>query len=110
MASTKLVQIFDLATSFSVPNKCEGPPYSNFMYHVYLMRCSDNSIYTGITNNLEKRFLDHKAGVGAKYTRAHPVREIVYTEPFPTRGEALKREFEIKSWPRVRKLELIAGG
>jgi putative endonuclease len=77
------------------------------MYFVYLLRCKDKSIYTGITNDLLRRLKQHKSGKGGRYTRARGVREIVYTEKYKTRGEALKREAEIKSWRRDRKLSLI---
>jgi putative endonuclease len=76
-------------------------------WRVYLILCSDNSIYTGITTNLERRFQEHAHKEGGKYTRAHPVEKVIYSEQFPTRSEATKREAEIKSWQRDRKLELI---
>lgn len=78
------------------------------MYFVYLLQCEDRSIYTGITPDVEKRFLEHKKGVGAKYTRSHKPVKIVHTESFATRSEAASREYEIKSWPREKKLRLIA--
>ncbi len=78
------------------------------MYFVYLAQCEDGSIYTGITNDLEKRLKQHLEGKGAAYTRSHPVKKIVRTERFRTKGHALKREIEIKSWPRAKKLALIA--
>jgi putative endonuclease len=77
------------------------------MYHVYLILCTDNSIYTGITTNLERRFQEHAHKEGGKYTRAHPVEKVLYSEQFPTRSEATKRETEIKSWRRGKKMELI---
>jgi len=77
------------------------------MYYVYLIECEDKSIYTGITTDITRRFQEHKDGLGGHYTRAHKVKKILYTEEFPTRSEALKREAEIKSWPREKKLKLI---
>ena len=77
------------------------------MYFVYLLKCVDGSIYTGITNDLERRFNQHKNKKGGAYTKAHRVVKIVYIEEFPNRSEALKREAEIKSWRRERKLSLI---
>jgi putative endonuclease len=77
------------------------------MYYVYLMRCEDGSIYTGITNDLARRFREHREGTGGHYTRSHKVTKIVHTEEFKTRSEALEREAEIKSWRRERKLKLI---
>jgi len=72
-----------------------------------LIRCSDNSIYTGITNDLERRFADHKNKKGGHYTSSRDVEKIIHTEEFATKSEALKREAEIKSWKRDKKLELI---
>jgi putative endonuclease len=77
------------------------------MYFVYIIECKDKSLYTGITNNLERRFHQHKSGTGGHYTSPKQVSKIVYTEEHPDRSSALKRETEIKSWPRDRKLELI---
>lgn len=77
------------------------------MYHIYLIQCEDKSIYTGITTNLKRRFQEHKEKTAARYTRAHKVKKILYTEECRTRSEALRREAEIKSWPRMKKLELI---
>ena len=76
------------------------------MYFLYLIQCFDGSIYTGITNDLERRFGEHKNKKGGHYTASHKVEKIIYTEQFPTKSEALKREAEIKSWRREKKLEL----
>jgi len=73
------------------------------MWKVYLLLCSDNSLYTGITNNLEKRFLEHQMGSGGRYTRSHQPLKIIYQETCKTRSSALKRELEIKSWTRQKK-------
>ncbi|MDP3729869.1 MAG: GIY-YIG nuclease family protein [bacterium] len=80
------------------------------MYYVYLIQCEDNSIYTGITNDLERRFLEHKNKIGGHYTRAHKVEKVLYTEKYHTRSEALKREAQIKGWRRDKKLSLIKLG
>ena len=77
------------------------------MYHIYLLQCGDNSIYTGITNNVERRFEEHKNKKGGNYTRSRAAKKIIYTEEYQTRSEALKREAEIKSWRRKKKLSLI---
>ena len=77
------------------------------MYYVYLLKCADTSIYTGITNDLEGRLRRHKDGSASRYTRAKGVIKIVYSEIHPTRSAALKREAEIKKWPRRRKLDFI---
>ena len=77
------------------------------MYYVYLIQCEDGSIYTGITTNLERRFKEHKGKAGGHYTRTHKVEKILYTEKYPTRSEALKRESQIKKLRREKKLKLI---
>ena len=77
------------------------------MYFVYIMKCADKSLYTGITKDLERRFQEHKAGKGGHYTSAKKVVRIVYSEKHPDRSSALKRESEIKGWRRGRKLDLI---
>ena len=80
------------------------------MYYLYLALCSDKSIYTGISDNPERRILEHKAGRGGRYTRSHKVTKILYTEEFETKSEALKRERQIKGWRRDKKLNLIKFG
>ena len=77
------------------------------MYYVYLIQCKGGSIYTGITINLEKRFKKHEGKAGGHYTRAHKVEKILYTEKYPTRSKALKREAKIKKLRRGEKLNLI---
>ena len=77
------------------------------MYFVYLLECKDGSFYTGITTNVERRFAEHKSRVGGHYTRSKGVVRIVYTERFPDRSSASKREAEIKSWRREKKLILL---
>ncbi len=77
------------------------------MYFVYVLQCKDGSLYTGITADIVRRFKEHRAGVGSRYTRARGVRKIVYSETAATRSAALKREAQIKRWRREKKLELI---
>ena len=77
------------------------------MYFVYLAKCEDGSIYTGITTDTARRLKEHQSGTGGKYTRAKKVVKILYTEQFDTRSQALKREAEIKGWRREKKLSLI---
>ena len=74
---------------------------------VYMLLCDDNSIYTGITNDLKKRFENHISGKGAKYLRGRKPLEIVYTENFQNRSMATKREIEIKKLNRRKKEILI---
>ncbi len=76
-------------------------------YFVYLLECQDKTIYTGITTDVKRRFREHKNGIGSRYTKAHPVKKVIYTEKFPARGPALKREAQIKNFPRSKKLKLI---
>lgn len=77
------------------------------MYYIYLIQCEDKSIYTGITNDLERRFKEHKDRIGGHYTASHKVDRIIYTEVFQTKSEALKREAQIKGWRREKKLNLV---
>jgi len=77
-------------------------------WFVYTLQCSDGSYYTGITNDLKKRFKAHIEGNGARYTKSHKPIKIIYTEKYATKSEALKREAEIKSWPKKRKEAIIA--
>jgi putative endonuclease len=77
------------------------------MNYVYILRCSDNTLYTGWTTNLDKRLKTHNNGKGAKYTRARLPVEIVYFEEFYNKKDAMKRECEIKKLSRKEKLNLI---
>jgi putative endonuclease len=77
------------------------------MYFVYIIECKDGSLYTGITTNVERRFVEHKKGIGGHYTSAKEVVKVVYTEQHPDRSSASKREAEIKSWRREKKLAMI---
>ena len=77
------------------------------MYFVYILECKDKSLYTGITTNLERRFDEHKIGIGGHYTRSKKVKRIVYSEEHPNRSSALKREAQIKRWGREKKLQLV---
>lgn len=76
---------------------------------VYLLRCRDGSLYTGITNNLTKRLAAHAAGKASRYTRSRLPVTLAYTEPQPTQSRALKREAAIKKLSRLQKDRLIAG-
>jgi putative endonuclease len=77
------------------------------MYYVYLIQCEDDSIYTGITTDIERRLKEHRNHIGSRYTSSHNVKKLLYSEKFPTRSKALKREAEIKKWRREEKLNLI---
>ena len=80
------------------------------MYYVYILKCKDGSLYTGIATDVQRRFAEHRAGVGARYTRSHRPVRVVFRQRLANRSRALKREAEIKSWGRDRKLNLIQGG
>ena len=77
------------------------------MYFVYILECEDNTLYTGITTDVERRFKEHSEGKGGAYTRAKKVKKILYTKKYKDRSSALKREHEIKSWSRKEKMALI---
>ena len=77
------------------------------MNYTYILRCKDDSLYTGWTNDLKKRITSHNAGKGAKYTKARRPVELVYYEEFQTREEAMKREYAIKQLSRKEKEALI---
>ena len=75
---------------------------------VYILRCADGSLYTGITNDVDRRMADHEAGKGARYTRGRGPFQLVYNEVCKDRGFASKREMEIKSLTRDQKLRLVS--
>lgn len=77
------------------------------MNYVYILRCADGSLYTGWTNDLEKRVKTHNAGKGAKYTKTRLPVELVYYEEYEEKGEALSREFSIKKLKKTTKEKLI---
>ncbi len=77
------------------------------MYFVYILQCSDGSLYTGITTDVARRFEEHKKGIGSRYTSSKEAVSVVYTEQLPDRSSALKRESEIKGWTRKKKLAFI---
>lgn len=73
----------------------------------YILKCSDGTLYTGWTNDIEKRLTAHNAGKGAKYTKSRRPVELVYLEKFDTKEEAMRREHAIKQLKRQEKLELV---
>lgn len=78
------------------------------MWYVYTLLCSDGSLYTGFTNNPDERLIEHKNGKGGRYTRSHQVVKRVYLEQLGSKSEALKRESEIKSWSREKKIKILS--
>jgi predicted GIY-YIG superfamily endonuclease len=77
------------------------------MWCVYLLRCADGSLYTGITNDLAKRLAAHRGGRGARYTRGRSPLTLLHSEAVPTRGDALRREHQIKALRRRDKLAFL---
>ncbi len=82
---------------------------AGFSWHVYIVRCADGSLYTGIAKDVSARIGVHNAKKGAKYTRARLPVELVWQEVHSSRSLALKREMEIKKFKRADKLALIGG-
>lgn len=78
-------------------------------WSVYLIETVDNTLYCGVSNDVEARYQAHCAGKGAKYTRAHRPKALVWTETGHSYSSALKREYAIKKLSRKRKLSLITG-
>lgn len=78
------------------------------MNYTYILECSDKTLYTGWTNNLDKRLSTHLAGKASKYTRSRLPVKLVYFEEFETKQAAMKREYAIKQLSRLEKLKLIS--
>ena len=77
------------------------------VWYLYILRCGDGTLYTGITTDVDKRLEQHRCGKGAKYTRGRGPLELVYREVCGTHSDALKREVDVKKLPRQEKLLLI---
>lgn len=77
------------------------------MNYVYIVRCSDDTLYTGWTNHLDQRIKSHNSGKGAKYTKSRRPVQLVYYETFETKEEAMRREWEIKRLSRIEKQKLV---
>ncbi len=80
------------------------------MYYLYILRCSDNSLYCGQTNNLKRRIEEHNFGKlkSAKYTKGRRPVKLVYSERYKTIQEAMQREIEIKKWSKVKKEKICS--
>ena len=76
-------------------------------WYVYILRCADNTLYTGITNDLDRRLKAHNAGTASKYTRVRRPVSIAYREKAATKGDALRREYQINSLTRQQKELMI---
>ena len=85
-----------------------APRRASSRWLVYLLRCRDGSLYTGITNDLPKRLKAHAAGKASKYTRSRLPVTLAFTEPQPTKSRALKREAAIKKLRRAQKDQLLS--
>ncbi len=79
------------------------------MWYVYMLKCQNGAIYTGVTEDIERRLKVHTLGKGGHYTNYNRPREVLHKEPIKDRLEAEQRERQIKRWSRVKKLALIAG-
>ena len=77
------------------------------MWHLYILECGNKSLYTGIAKNIDQRVKTHNSGQGSAYTRSHLPVKCVYKESHQNYSKALKRETQIKSWSREKKLALI---
>ena len=79
-------------------------------WYVYILECGDGTYYTGMTDDLQRRFAQHQNGTGAKYTRGRGPLNMVYWETVATRSDALRREYAIKHMTRADKIALIRKG
>lgn len=77
------------------------------MYYLYMLRLSDNSLYCGITKNLDRRLREHEQGRGSKYVKGRLPLNLVYTEKHENRRKAMQREMEIKKWSKKKKEKLV---
>ena len=77
-------------------------------WFVYILRCGDGTLYTGVTDDVQRRLAAHRAGKGAKYTRGRGPLELVYTQEQPDKSAALRREVQIKKLTRPQKERLIS--
>ncbi|MFH1304776.1 MAG: GIY-YIG nuclease family protein [Candidatus Omnitrophota bacterium] len=78
------------------------------MWHLYILKCSDGMLYTGITTNVTERVKRHNQKKASKYTRMRLPVTLICQEPHPDKSTARKREIQIKNWSRAKKLSLIA--
>ena len=80
------------------------------MNYIYIIECSDKTLYTGWTTDIKRRLKEHNSGKGAKYTRGRTPVKLKYIEQFDTKQEAMRREYEIKKLTRQKKIDLILEG
>ncbi|MGB3341691.1 MAG: GIY-YIG nuclease family protein [bacterium] len=77
------------------------------MWYVYIIECSDNTLYVGVTLDIERRLKEHNSGKGGRYTRARMPVNLIYNESYNSKSKALKREIQIKGWTKRKKIALI---
>ena len=80
------------------------------LWFLYMIRCKGNTLYTGITTNVERRFSEHEAGKGAKFLRGKSPLELVFQKEVGSHSEALKLEHLVKKWPKTEKEKIIQTG
>lgn len=85
----------------------EGKGEFSMSWYVYILRCGDDTLYTGITDDVARRLAAHRSGRGAKYTRGRGPLELIYTEEVSDKPAALRREYQIKRLSRSEKEQLI---
>jgi len=79
------------------------------MWHVYIIKCADGNLYTGVTTDIPRRVKRHNSKKASKYTRVRVPVTLAYSEDCPNKSSALKREAQIKRWTKQKKLALIIG-
>jgi len=77
------------------------------MWYVYIIECSDNTLYVGVTLDIERRLKEHNSGKGGRYTRVRMPVNLIYNESYNSKSKALKREIQIKGWTKRKKIALI---
>ncbi len=89
--------------------RVEGPKERVDMWHVYIIRCADDTLYTGVTTDVSRRVKRHNSKKASKYTRVRTPVALIYQEPAFSKTDALRREIQIKNWSKQKKLALING-
>ena len=77
------------------------------MWYVYILKCRNGALYTGITDDIERRLREHNSGKGGKYTAVWRPVTLLYNETYRNKSDALKREIRLKKWTRAKKLALV---
>ena len=95
-----------MAANDTQPHNSSPLPLVSQSHYVYILRCADDTLYTGYTTDPERRVAEHNAGQGAKYTRGRTPVERVHLESFTSQSKAMQREYAIKQLPRAQKKQL----